>query len=259
MLFRSLRLAARKARDPFAYQARTLEQVAARAHEFDIIHNHYDYPLLALARMTSTPVVTTLHSRLDNDDLAVALESFPTAPLVSISHAQRAPLEHLNWVATVHHGIDLEALRPVAPRERGYLAFLGRFSPEKGPEQAIDLALAAGMPLKIAAKIDESQPEYYERVLRKRIDGRFIEYVGEVSEREKRDFLGGAAALVNPIDWPEPFGLVMVEAMACGTPVLTRPVGSVPELVTEGVTGVVRESISDLAALRGACKGAGVG
>lgn len=245
----ALRLSRKKIIDPLTYQMRMLEAVARDAREFDIIHNHYDYPLLSLRRMTQTPVITTFHQRLDLPDLPAIMTQHRDAPLVSISDSQRAPLAWLNWIRTILHGIDLAAL-PFREQNSGkYLVYLGRFSPEKRPDWAIEIALRSGIPLKIAAKIDENLPEYYKTVIKPRIDGRQIEYVGEINEREKAELLGNALALVNPIDWPEPFGLVMVEAMACGTPVLARPVGSVPEILVDGVTGFVRSSIDELATL----------
>lgn len=236
-----------KVADPFAYQLKALSTAARHAHAFDIIHNHYDYPLMLLQRIVSTPVVTTLHSRLDHPaELQMVLRCFPKAPLVSISQSQRTPIPELNWVANVHHGIDASSFR-FHPRPGKYLAFLGRFSREKRPDWAIWIARSSGIPLKIAAKIDENDSGYFTSVIKPLIDGKFVEYVGEISEREKSDFLGNALGLVFPIDWPEPFGLVMIEAMACGTPVLTRPAGSVPEIMIDGVTGYVRTDLKELA------------
>lgn len=246
----ALRLSRTQIRDPLAYQMRMLDMVAQRADEFNIIHNHYDYPLLSLARMTTTPLISTIHGRLDvpRQDIRAVYDRFTDVPLVSISNAQRVPMPHLNWASTIHHGMDVSR-STFFPTAGKYLAFLGRFSPEKRPDWAIDIAMKSGIPLKLAAKIDEQMPEYYETKVKNRIDGKFIEYVGEITEKEKCDFLGNALALVFPIDWPEPFGLVMTEAMACGTPVLARPRGSVPEIVIDGKTGFIRESIDDLAKL----------
>ncbi|MEW6057065.1 MAG: glycosyltransferase family 4 protein [Bdellovibrionota bacterium] len=244
----SLRLSTQKILDPVAYQFKALAAVAERAHEFDVIHNHYDYLLLALERMCSTPLVTTMHGRMDLPDLPIALEGYRDSALVSISNAQRRPLTRMNWVKTIQHALNASEFRFYEKPGR-YLAFLGRFSPEKGAHLAIEIALKSGIPLKMAAKIDEPDREYFEKILRPKIDGKFIEYVGEISEPEKSDFLGNALALAFPINWPEPFGLVMIEAMACGTPILARPVGSVPEVVTEGITGFIRESVNELAAL----------
>ena len=246
----ALRLSRTTIKDPLAYQMRMLDTVMRQAGDFDIIHNHYDYPLFTLAHATTTAFVSTIHGRLDRprQDIHAAYDCFADVPLISISAAQRKPMPHLNWAATIHHGMDMGRFK-FYPKPGQYLAFLGRFSPDKRPDWAIDIAMKSGIPLKLAAKIDEEVPEYYETKIKNRIDGKFIEYVGEITEKEKYDFLGNALALVFPIDWPEPFGLVMTEAMACGTPVLARPRGSVPEIVVEGKTGFVRESIDDLAGL----------
>ncbi len=244
----ALRLASRKIIDPFAYQVRMLEAVARRAHEFDIIHNHYEYPMLLLNRMTPTPLVSTMHYRMDMPDLAAAMDCFQDARLISISNSQRKPLPYLNWITTILHGIDVDSFQ-FNPGPGRYLAFLGRFSPEKGAHWAIDIARRAGIPLIMAAKIDDTHAAYFEREVKPLIDGRFVQYVGEISEAQKSEFLGNAIALLNPINWPEPFGLVMIEAMACGTPVLTRPVGSTAEIMQEGVTGFSRSNIHELARL----------
>ena len=244
----ALRLASRKIIDPFAYQFRMLEAVAQRSHEFDIIHNHYDYPMLLLSRLTRTPLVSTMHYRMDMPDLPAALDLYRESPLVSISNSQRKPMPHLNWISTIFHGIDIPNFK-FHPGPGRYLAFLGRFSPEKGAHRAIDISRRTGIPLMMAAKIDDTNVEYFEQQIKPRIDGRHIQYVGEINEAQKADFLGNAIALLNPIDWPEPFGLVMIEAMACGTPVLTHPVGSAPDIVREGVTGFLRSNINELSAL----------
>jgi glycosyltransferase involved in cell wall biosynthesis len=244
----ALRLSPRPILDPFAYHVRMLEAVARQAHRFDAIHNHNDYPMLPLLRMTPTPVVSTAHNRMDHPDLRAVFEYFGDAPMISISDAQRRAMPGLNWLATVLHGID-PAEFDFHPRPGKYLAFLGRISPEKRPDWAIDMAQASGVPLKLAAKIDEKDQLYYERRIKPRIDGKLVEFVGEISEREKSEFLGNALALAFPIDWPEPFGLVMIEAMACGTPVLTRPVGSVLEVMQDGLSGFVRADVKQLARL----------
>lgn len=250
----ALRLSRNKIHDPLAYQIRMVEAVARRASEFDLIHNHYDYPLFTLARMTTTPVLSTIHGRLDQppQDLRAVYEMYHDLPLISISNAQRTGMTNLNWLSTIYHGMDMPRFR-FRKKPGKYLAFLGRLSPDKRPDWAIEIALRSGIPLKIAAKIDESRPEYFERVIKPRIDGKHIEYVGEIGDADKCDFLGQALALVFPIDWPEPFGLVMTEAMACGTPVLARPCGSVPEIVVDGVTGFVRSSVESLALLAEKC------
>lgn len=250
----ALRLSKAPIHDRLAYQMRMLEIASRSAREFDIVHNHYDYPLLALARATATPLVMTTHLRLDQplQDIRAIYGQYADVPLVSISNSQRAPLPHLNWVSTIYHGLDVPTFK-FSSKPGKYLAFLGRISRDKRPDWAIDIAIKSGIPLKIAAKIDEDHPQYFERVIKPRIDGRHIEFIGEIDDHEKCDFLGGALALVFPIDWPEPFGLVMTEAMACGTPVLARPRGSVPEIVVDGVTGYVRESVDELAALAHKC------
>jgi len=227
--------------DALAHHVRMLGQVYRRAAEFDLIHCHTDYLGLPLASLVSTPTVLTLHGRLDVADLAPLYAQHPETPLVSISDAQRAPLRAASWLATVYHGVP-PSLFDYAPTRRGdYLLFLGRISPEKGPETAIRVAKRAGVPLRIAAKIDPVDRHYFAEHVRPLLDPPLIEFVGEVDERRKRDLLGGARALLFPIDWPEPFGLVMIEALASGTPVIARPRGSVPEILEHGVTGLVAE------------------
>jgi glycosyltransferase involved in cell wall biosynthesis len=213
-----------------------LEQVMQQAPAFDILHFHLDYLHFPLAIRQHTPHVTTLHGRLDIPDLVPLYRTFPSVPVVSISHAQRAPLPGLHWRGTVYHGLppDLYTFRPTPGT---YLAFLGRVSPEKGLEQAITIARRVGMPLKIVAKVDRVDQEYFQTVIRPLLDDPLVEYLGEMGEAEKDAFLGQAYALLFPIDWPEPFGLVMIEAMACGTPVIAYPRGSVPEILVDGVTG----------------------
>jgi glycosyltransferase involved in cell wall biosynthesis len=203
--------------------------------------------MLPLSRMTDVPILTTVHGRMDNSDSAAAYLSYPGCSYVSISNAQRRGLRQLNWVKTIYHGIDVDNFT-FHEKPGKYLAFLGRIFPDKRPEWAIEIALRSGIPLKIAAKIEgpESQ-SHYDTYVKPYVDGKFIEYVGEISEHEKSDFLGNALALVFPIDWPEPFGLVMIESLACGTPVLARPCGSVPELLEDGVTGYTDRDIRVLA------------
>ena len=233
----AFRLSKQPIADPVAHTFRMMAMVAARAHRFDVIHNHHDYWMLPLSEMTETPLVTTLHGRLDLQDIPAAFMSFPKAKFISISDSQRGPLKLLPWLRTIYHGMDLENYK-FSPRAGKYLAFLGRIFPEKGPSRAIRIAREAGIPLKIAAKIEgpESQA-YFDAHIRPYIDGKSVEYIGEISEHEKSDFLGNALGLTFPIDWPEPFGLVMTEALACGTPVLARPCGSVPEILRDGITG----------------------
>jgi glycosyltransferase involved in cell wall biosynthesis len=232
--------------DVQVYTMRELGLVFSHADAFDIIHNHLDYFALPFTRLTRTPVVTTLHGRLDLPDLPMIFGDYPDAPLVSVSYSQRTPLFWANWAATVYNGIDLRAYPTVYQAPGAYFAFIGRISPEKNIEAAIRIARATAIPLKIAAKVDRADRDYYERIVRPLIDGRFIEYVGEINEESKNAFLGGAYALLFPVDWPEPFGLAMTEAMACGTPVLALRRGSVPEVVADGVTGFVRDTEAEL-------------
>ena len=247
MIDEALRLRKQKVFDCVPYNLKMLGMVAERAEEFDVIHNHHDYWMLPLSRMVRTPLLTTLHGRLDLPDIASAFLSYPEASYVSISDSQRRPMPGLKWAATIRHGLDIEALR-FEKKPGKYLAFLGRIGPEKRPEWAIEMARLAGVPLKIAAKIEGKEgQDYYDAFVRPHVDGRQIEYVGEISEGEKSEFLGGAFALAFPIDWPEPFGLVMVEALACGTPVLARPCGAAGEILRDGVTGFLDLDIRQLA------------
>src|SRR3954452_19287364 len=236
-------------RDAIAPPMLMLEKICQRAHEFDILHCHLDYWPFSLLSRQSTPYLTTLHGRLDLPEITPVFDCFPDAPLVSISDSQRRPLPHGNFVGTVYHGLPPNLLTP-QPMERDYLAFLGRICPEKSPDRAISIARAAGMKLKIAAKIDRIDQLYFETVIRPMIDGDQIELIGEIGEAEKPAFLSGAKALLLPIDWPEPFGLVMIEAMACGTPTIAYPAGSVPEVIDHGVTGfIVHNEAEAVAAL----------
>lgn len=214
-----------------------LEKVRQRAHEFDVIHFHFDpfhYPLF---RPMAQRTLTTLHGRQDLPDLAPLYGGFNDIPLVSISNAQRQPILHANFVSTVYHGLPLQLHKPTYEPRGGYLAFLGRICPEKRPDHAIAIARAAGIPLKIAAKVDKMDQVYFRDVIAPLMTGTEIEFVGEISESEKAPFLGQALALLFPVDWPEPFGLAMIEAMACGTPVLAFRRGSVPEIIEDRVTG----------------------
>ncbi|MBI4445403.1 MAG: glycosyltransferase family 4 protein [Acidobacteria bacterium] len=231
-------------RDQLAYHILLLELVLQRLNDFDIVHFHVDYLHFPISKRLSIPHITTLHGRLDLPDLVPIYTEFKDIPLISISDAQRQPLEWANWQATVYHGLPLN-LYKFHPEGGHYLAFLGRISPEKRLDRAIEIAQQAGIPLKVAAKIDRVDRPYYETVIKPLLRGPLVEFVGEISENEKNDFLGNACALLFPIDWPEPFGLVMIEAMACGTPVLAFRGGSVPEIITEGVTGYVVNSMSE--------------
>jgi len=243
----ALRLKKRPVSDPYAYNMRLLATLAKQAGNFDLIHNHHDYWMLPLTTMTNTPVLTTLHGRMDLPEQAIAFTSFPDSYYVSISDSQRKPLPQLRWVNTIHHGIDYDSYQ-YEEKPGKYLAFLGRINQEKRPEWAIEIAKKSGVPLKIAAKIEgEDSRNYYESKIKPHVDGKFIEYIGEISESEKSEFLGNAMALVFPIDWPEPFGLVVIESLACGTPVLARPIGSIPEILEDQVTGFIDNDISVLA------------
>lgn len=226
---------------------RQLALVLARAHEFDVIHCHVDHPAFLYSRLVRTPMVHTLHGRLDLPCLAALFGELPDIPLVSISDSQRTPVAGLDlrWVGTVHHGLPLERF-PFRAEPGSYLAFLGRLSPEKRPDLAIEIARRVGLPLRIAAKVDPTERAYFDAEIRPQLDDPLVEYIGEIGDTDKPAFLGGALALLFPIDWLEPFGLAMIEAMACGTPVIARPCGAVPEVVVPGLTGFVGESIVDL-------------
>jgi glycosyltransferase involved in cell wall biosynthesis len=232
---RAVRLS-RPRTDPAAAQAVLLQAVAERAHEFEVIHSHLDWIHLPLLQALRAPFVTTLHGRLDLLHFPLMASRFPNAPFVSISNSQRKPLPGLHWLGTVHHGMPEGLLRPVYEPE-DYLAFLGRITPEKGPDKAIRIARAAGYCLRIAAKVPRGENQFFLREVKPLVDGSEVEFIGEVDDRSKAPFLQNAAALLFPIDWPEPFGLVMIEAMACGTPVIATPQGSVPEIIEDGVTG----------------------
>jgi glycosyltransferase involved in cell wall biosynthesis len=234
---RSLRLDAHCV-DQLAYHVLMLEKVYARAREFDIIHFHCDYIHFPVTRREKVPNVTTLHGRLDIPELVPMYTEYLEMPVVSISDEQRRPLPMANWQATVYHGLPADAYR-FNPEPGAYLAFLGRMSKEKRVDRAIAIAEKVGMPLKIAAKVDPAEAEFFETRVQPLLDHPLIEFVGEISSAEKSDFLGNAYALLFPIDWPEPFGLVMVEAMACGTPVIAYGHGSVPEVLIDGETGFI--------------------
>jgi glycosyltransferase involved in cell wall biosynthesis len=227
--------------EPFPAYAAQLDAIAKAAEEFDILHCHTDWIHLPLLSCLGVPHLTTIHNRLDTPDLPPVVRRFPDAPLVSISDHHRMPLPSANWLGTVYHGMPTELLKP-SYQPGTYLAFLGRLTTEKGPEPAIRIAKAAGLELRMAAKIPRSETRYYKDRLQPLIDGVKIKLVGELNDQAKGDLLRGASALLFPIDWPEPFGLVMIEAMACGTPVIAFRCGSVPEVIDDGMTGFVVET-----------------
>lgn len=236
-------------RDPLAWHIAMLEQVMQAAADFDVIHFHLDWLHFPTFRRQEVPFVTTLHGRLDLPELQPLFSEFRELPVISISDAQRQPIRWANWLGTIHHGLPEFSLTP-STGNGDYLAFLGRISPEKRPDLAIRLALSSGRRLKIAAKLDKVDEAYFATVVKPLLDAPGIEFVGEIGEREKAEFLGKASALLFPIDWPEPFGLVMIEAFACGTPVIAYRRGSVPEVVEDGVTGfIVDDDASALAAI----------
>ncbi len=228
-------------RDPNALHMLMLEQVYRRAAEFDFMHFHLDYYPFSLFARQPTPFVTTLHGRLDLPEHQPVFDAFSHVPVVSISHAQRRPLPQANWQRTVHHGLPDRLLVP-QPIKPSYFAFLGRIAPEKGIDRAIRIAEHCGVPLKVAAKVDRADRDYYDERIRPMIAAAAnVEYIGEINDAEKPAFLSGAFALLVPIDWPEPFGLVMIEAMACGTPVIAFNRGSAPEVVDDGISGFIVE------------------
>ncbi|HTW53010.1 MAG TPA: glycosyltransferase family 4 protein [Stellaceae bacterium] len=225
-------------RDYLAPHIVMLEQVARRADEFDVIHLHLDYLGYPILQRTMTPFLATLHGRLDLPELVPLYETFDDVPVVSISNSQREPLPQAAYIATVPHGLPARLLLP-GFGAGGYLAFLGRISPEKAPDAAIRIAAAAGMRIKIAAKVDNVDREYFAECIEPMLDAGHVEFIGEIGEDQKSEFLGNAAGLLFPIAWREPFGLAMIEAMACGTPVIAFRNGSVPEVIDEGVTGFI--------------------
>jgi glycosyltransferase involved in cell wall biosynthesis len=231
-------------RDEVPYFMLMLDRVRERANDFDILHFHIDRFHFPIFRSMAKRTLTTLHGRQDLADLRPLYLGFSEMPLVSISNAQRGPIPHANFIGTIHHGIPADLHQPILHPQGGYLAFLGRIAPEKRPDRAIQIASAFGIPLKIAAKVDRADTPYFHEKIEPLL-GPGIEFIGEINEKAKGDFLGEALALLFPIDWPEPFGLSMIEAMACGTPVLAFRCGSVPEIVDENVTGAVVDTVEE--------------
>ena len=241
---KALRLEAH-VRDPIPYYMLMLDRVREAAGEFDVLHFHIDQFHFPLFRPIAHRTVTTLHGRQDLPDLMPLYLGFNDMPLVSISHAQRRPVPKANFAATVHHGLPADLHTPTFHPHGGYVAFLGRISPEKRPDRAIAIARALGIPLKIAAKVDRVDEHYFRTQIEPLLDAPGVEYIGEINEHQKTKFLGEALALMFPIDWPEPFGLSMIEAMACGTPVLAFRCGSVPEIIDDGVTGIMVDTLDE--------------
>ena len=224
--------------DPIAHHIVMLEMLLRDYHKYDVIHFHIDFLQYPLARALRLPQLTTLHGRLDLADYQAVYNRFRDMPVVSISNTQRTPLPQANWIGTVYHGLP-ENLYRFSPNGGDYFGFVGRISPEKRVDRAIEIATALGTKLKIAAKIDKADREYFEKEIAHLFDNPLVEYLGEIGDAQKSDLIGGARALLFPIDWPEPFGIVMIEAMACGTPVIAFRHGSVPEVLDDGVTGFI--------------------
>src|SRR5216684_3124667 len=232
-------------RDPIPYYMLMLDRVRQYAEDFDILHFHIDQFHFPLFRHMAHRTVTTTHGRQDLPDLKPLYIGFGDMPLVSISNAQRRPVANANFIATVYHGIPANLLKPTYRPRGDYVAFLGRISPEKRPDRAIAIARTLGIPIKIAAKVDKVDEAYFREAIAPLLDQPGVEYIGEIDERSKTKFLGQARALLFPIDWPEPFGLSMIEAMACGTPVLAFRCGSVPEIIDPGVTGLIVDTMEE--------------
>ena len=233
--------------DPLAPEVAELELVLRHEDEFDVIHWHTNHLHLPIARRMAVPSLTTLHGRQDLPELQPLYDLVGDHPFVSISNDQRRPVSSVNWIGTVHHGLPRDLLSP-GDGAGGYLAFLGRIAPEKRPDRAIEIARRSGVPLRIAAKIDPVDEEYHAVSIEELMGHPLVEFIGEIDDAGKQEFLGSAAALIFPIDWPEPFGLVMIEAMACGTPVIAFDRGSVPEVIDDGVSGVIVESTEEAVA-----------
>ena len=238
--------------DPLGIHYCMLERLLREARGFDLVHFHTDILHLPFLRRLECPYVTTLHGRLDLPHLDEVYSVYTESPLISISNSQRLPMANARWIGTVYHGIGRDEFQLSYPRD-GYMAFLGRISPEKGPDKAIELALKTGNKIKLAAKVDKVDRDYFEQIIKPLLSHRDVEFVGEVNAKEKTEFLQGASALLFPIDWPEPFGLVMIEAMACGAPVVAWNRGSVPEVIDEGLTGFIVESDEEAVAAIARC------
>ena len=245
----SLRLA-KGCIDTLSHHQVMLEMISRDFPRYDIIHFHIDYLHFLTSRLLGLRTLTTLHGRLDIPDLKPLYAAFPDMPVVSISDSQRRPLPEANWAGTVKHGLP-EQLLPFTPEPKDYFAFVGRISPEKRVDRAIEIATALGVKLRVAAKVDNADRQYFEREIEPLFKNPLVEYIGEIGESDKAEFVGKARALLFPIDWPEPFGLVMIEAMACGTPVVAFNHGSVPEVMKDGVTGfIVHDMPGAIAAAR---------
>jgi glycosyltransferase involved in cell wall biosynthesis len=241
----ALRLADPPIEHDLPYLTLQIAKIIEYVGELDIIHNHIDFYAYPYIKLSPCPWLTTLHGRLDYPDLQTLYHHYTHLPLSSISYAQRKPLAFCNWIANVYHGLDIDTFIPCFEKGK-YLAFLGRVCEDKGTHIAIEIAKEVGIPLKIAAKVAANDREYFETVIKPQIDGKHIEFIGEISESQKSDFLSHALAILTPINWPEPFGLVVIEAYACGTPVIGRPFGSLPEIIEEGKTGFLRMTTSEL-------------
>jgi glycosyltransferase involved in cell wall biosynthesis len=226
--------------DPASFHFIMVEEVLRNQQRFDIIHSHIDYTGFVLSRRTRLPVISTLHGRLDMWEQSFTFREFGEVPLVSISNSQRTPAKFANWISTVYHGLPRD-LYTFNENGGDYLVYVGRISDEKKVDSAIDIAVRAGLPLKIAAKVDKADLSYFEREIKRLLDHPLVEFLGEVSDEEKNRLVGSALAFLHPVDWPEPFGLALIEAMACGTPVIARARGSIPEVVDHGVTGFIFE------------------
>jgi glycosyltransferase involved in cell wall biosynthesis len=242
----ALRLAQPPVTQDLPYIMLQIGKVMEHINDFDIVHNHIDFAPYPYINNSPCPWVTTLHGRLDYPDLQLLYHHYQHLSLASISYAQRKPLDFCNWVGNIYHGINLKNFTPSYNKGQ-YLAFLGRICEDKGTHRAIAIAKKLGIPLKIAAKIGSDDQAYYDNVIKNQIDGSLIEYIGEINEFEKSEFLSNALALITPIDWPEPFGLVVIESYACGTPVIGRPCGSLPEIIEDGKTGFLRSTDDELA------------